>query len=161
MPPLKIKCLLLGILLSGSIFANWCMDIFYETMQEVKVEQWALEDQKQSYWTKRKLLLTMLQELKKPRRVEEIVEFLKDPKKFSRLGGKIPKGAFNWPPGTSFIGKSYRGRSKRSVFLYFRFRLCWNVCGVGASRVRDMFEQGKTFPCIIFIDGPLGAEEQV
>ena len=88
--------------------------------------------------------------------VEEIVEFLKDPKKFSRLGGKIPKGALLiGPPGTGkhFLAKAIAGEANVPFFSISGSDFVEMFVGVGASRVRDMFEQGKKHsPCIIFID---------
>ena len=89
------------------------------------------------------------------REVEEIVEFLKDPKEFSRLGGKIPKIALLiGPPGTgkTLLAKAIAGKQTYHFFLSGSDFVEMFV-GVGASRVRDMFEQGKKHsPCIIFID---------
>jgi cell division protease FtsH len=88
--------------------------------------------------------------------VEEIVEFLKDPKKFSRLGGKIPKGALLiGPPGTgkTLLAKAIAGEASVPFFSISGSDFVEMFVGVGASRVRDMFEQGKKHsPCIIFID---------
>ena len=88
--------------------------------------------------------------------VEEIVEFLKDPKKFSRLGGKIPKGALLiGPPGTgkTLLAKAIAGEANVPFFSISGSDFVEMFVGVGASRVRDMFEQGnKHSPCIIFID---------
>src|SRR5210317_551232 len=88
--------------------------------------------------------------------VEEIVEFSKDPKKFSRLGGKIPKGALLiGPPGTgkTLLAKAIAGEANVPFFSISGSDFVEMFVGVGASRVRDMFEQGKKHsPCIIFID---------
>ena len=88
--------------------------------------------------------------------VEEIVEFLKDPRKFSRLGGKIPKGALLiGPPGTgkTLLAKAIAGEANVPFFSISGSDFVEMFVGVGASRVRDMFEQGKkNSPCIIFID---------
>ena len=88
--------------------------------------------------------------------VEEIVEFLKDPKKFSRLGGKIPKGALLiGPPGTgkTLLAKAIAGEANVPFFSISGSDFVEMFVGVDASRVRDMFEQGKKHsPCIIFID---------
>ena len=88
--------------------------------------------------------------------VEEIVEFLKDPKKFSRLGGKIPKGALLiGPPGTgkTLLAKAIAGEANVPFFSISGSDFVERFVGVGASRGRDMFEQGKKHaPCIIFID---------
>jgi len=88
--------------------------------------------------------------------VEEIVEFLKDPKKFRRLGGKIPKGALLiGPPGTgkTLLAKAIAGEADVPFFTISGSDFVEMFVGVGASRVRDMFEQGKKHaPCIIFID---------
>jgi len=88
--------------------------------------------------------------------VEEIVDFLKDPKKFSRLGGKIPKGALLiGPPGTgkTLLAKAIAGEANVPFFSISGSDFVEMFVGVGASRVRDMFEQGKkNSPCIIFID---------
>jgi cell division protease FtsH len=88
--------------------------------------------------------------------VEEIVEFLKDPKKFSRLGGKIPRGALLvGPPGTgkTLLARAIAGEAAVPFFTISGSDFVEMFVGVGASRVRDMFEQGKkNSPCIIFID---------
>ena len=88
--------------------------------------------------------------------VEEIVEFLKDPKKFSRLGGKIPRGALLvGPPGTgkTLLARAIAGEAGVPFFTISGSDFVEMFVGVGASRVRDMFEQGKKHsPCIIFID---------
>ena len=88
--------------------------------------------------------------------VEEIVEFLRDPKKFSRLGGKIPKGALLiGPPGTgkTLLAKAIAGEANVPFFSISGSDFVEMFVGVGASRVREMFEQGKkNSPCIIFID---------
>ncbi len=88
--------------------------------------------------------------------VEEIVEFLKDPKKFRKLGGKIPKGALLiGPPGTgkTLLAKAIAGEANVPFFTISGSDFVEMFVGVGASRVRDMFEQGKKHaPCIIFID---------
>ncbi|GIR81899.1 MAG: hypothetical protein CM15mP83_6250 [Flavobacteriaceae bacterium] len=87
--------------------------------------------------------------------VQEIVDFLKNPKKYTVLGGKIPKGALLvGPPGTgkTLLAKAVLEKQK-CLFLSFWFGLCRNVCWVGASRVRDLFKQAKDkSPAIIFID---------
>ena len=88
--------------------------------------------------------------------VEEIVEFLKDPKKFSRLGGKIPRGALlGGPPvtGKTLLARAIAGEAGVPFFTISGSDFVEMFVGVGASRVRDMFEQGKkNSPCIIFID---------
>ena len=88
--------------------------------------------------------------------VEEIVEFLRDPKKFSRLGGKIPKGALLiGPPGTgkTLLARAIAGEANVPFFSISGSDFVEMFVGVGASRVRDMFEQGKKHaPCIIFVD---------
>ncbi|HET6764398.1 MAG TPA: AAA family ATPase, partial [Longimicrobiaceae bacterium] len=88
--------------------------------------------------------------------LQEIVEFLKDPKKFSRLGGRIPKGALLvGPPGTgkTLLARAVAGEAGRPFFSMSGSDFVEMFVGVGASRVRDLFEQGKTHaPCIIFID---------
>jgi cell division protease FtsH len=88
--------------------------------------------------------------------LEEIVEFLKDPKKFSRLGGRIPKGALLvGPPGTgkTLLARAVAGEAARPFFSMSGSDFVEMFVGVGASRVRDLFEQGKAHaPCIIFID---------
>ena len=88
--------------------------------------------------------------------VEEIVEFLKNPKKYTSLGGKIPKGALLvGPPGTgkTLLAKAVAGEAKVPFFSLSGSDFVEMFVGVGASRVRDMFEQGKkNSPCIIFID---------
>ena len=88
--------------------------------------------------------------------VQEIVEFLRDPRKFMRLGGKIPKGALLiGPPGTgkTLLAKAIAGEANVPFFTISGSDFVEMFVGVGASRVRDMFEQGKkNAPCIIFID---------
>lgn len=88
--------------------------------------------------------------------VEEIVEFLKDPRKFRRLGGKIPKGALLiGPPGTgkTLLARAIAGEASVPFFTISGSDFVEMFVGVGASRVRDMMEQGKkNAPCIIFID---------
>ena len=88
--------------------------------------------------------------------LEEIVEFLKDPQKFQRLGGKIPKGALLvGPPGTgkTLLARAVAGEAHVPFFTISGSDFVEMFVGVGASRVRDMFEQGKkNAPCIIFID---------
>ena len=86
----------------------------------------------------------------------EIVEFLKDPKKFTRLGGRIPKGVLLMgPPGTgkTLLAKAVAGEAGVPFFTISGSDFVEMFVGVGASRVRDLFEQGKKqAPCIIFID---------
>jgi cell division protease FtsH len=88
--------------------------------------------------------------------LEEIIEFLKDPHKFQRLGGRLPKGALLiGPPGTgkTLLAKAVAGEAGRPFFSMSGSDFVEMFVGVGASRVRDLFEQGKTHaPCIIFID---------
>ncbi len=88
--------------------------------------------------------------------LEEIVEFLKSPQKFQRLGGKIPKGVLLiGPPGTgkTLIARAVAGEAEVPFFTISGSDFVEMFVGVGASRVRDMFEQGrKSAPCIIFID---------
>ena len=88
--------------------------------------------------------------------LEEVVEFLKDPSKFSRLGGKIPRGALLvGPPGTgkTLLARAIAGEANVPFFSISGSDFVEMFVGVGASRVRDMFEQGKkNAPCIIFID---------
>ena len=88
--------------------------------------------------------------------VEEIVEFLRDPRKFRRLGGKIPKGALLIGPtgtGKTLLAKAIAGEASVPFFSISGSDFVEMFVGVGASRVRDMFEQGKkNAPCIIFID---------
>ena len=88
--------------------------------------------------------------------LEEIVEFLKDPAKFQRLGGKIPKGCLLvGPPGTgkTLLARAIAGEAGVPFFTISGSDFVEMFVGVGASRVRDMFEQGKkNSPCIIFID---------
>ena len=88
--------------------------------------------------------------------LEEVVEFLKDPKKFSRLGGKIPRGALLvGPPGTgkTLLARAIAGEAEVPFFTISGSDFVEMFVGVGASRVRDMFDQGKKHaPCIIFID---------
>ena len=88
--------------------------------------------------------------------VEEVVEFLRDPRKFSRLGGKIPRGCLLvGPPGTgkTLLARAIAGEAGVPFFTISGSDFVEMFVGVGASRVRDMFEQGKKHsPCIIFID---------
>ncbi len=88
--------------------------------------------------------------------VEEIIAFLKDPKKFQRLGGRIPKGVLMvGPPGTgkTLLARAIAGEAGVPFFSIAGSDFVEMFVGVGASRVRDLFEQGKKHaPCIIFID---------
>ncbi|MFO1154581.1 MAG: ATP-dependent zinc metalloprotease FtsH [Rhodospirillales bacterium] len=88
--------------------------------------------------------------------LEEIVEFLKDPQKFQRLGGRIPKGCLLvGPPGTgkTLLARAIAGEANVPFFTISGSDFVEMFVGVGASRVRDMFEQGKkSAPCIVFID---------
>ncbi|NQZ01079.1 MAG: ATP-dependent metallopeptidase FtsH/Yme1/Tma family protein [Bdellovibrionales bacterium] len=88
--------------------------------------------------------------------LEEIVQFLKDPKKFTRLGGRIPKGVLLvGPPGTgkTLLGRAVAGEANVPFFTISGSDFVEMFVGVGASRVRDLFEQGKkNAPCLIFID---------
>lgn len=88
--------------------------------------------------------------------VAELVDFLKDPNKFYRLGGKIPRGVLMiGPPGTgkTLLAKAIAGEAKVPFFTISGSDFVEMFVGVGASRVRDMFEQAKKYaPCIIFID---------
>jgi len=88
--------------------------------------------------------------------LEEVVDFLKDPAKFQRLGGKIPKGALLvGPPGTgkTLLARAIAGEAGVPFFTISGSDFVEMFVGVGASRVRDMFEQAKrNAPCIIFID---------
>jgi len=88
--------------------------------------------------------------------VSELVDFLKDPKKFQRLGGRIPKGVLMiGPPGTgkTLLAKAIAGEADAAFFSISGSDFVEMFVGVGASRVRDMFEQArKSTPCLIFID---------
>ncbi|HTV75464.1 MAG TPA: ATP-dependent zinc metalloprotease FtsH, partial [Candidatus Baltobacteraceae bacterium] len=88
--------------------------------------------------------------------VSELVEFLKDPKKFQKLGGRIPKGVLMvGPPGTgkTLLAKAIAGEADASFFSISGSDFVEMFVGVGASRVRDMFDQArKNVPCLIFID---------
>src|SRR5687767_11584341 len=88
--------------------------------------------------------------------LQEIIEFLKDPQKFSRLGGRLPKGVLLiGPPGTgkTLLARAVAGEANRPLFSMSGSDFVEMFVGVGASRVRDLFEQGKAHaPCIIFID---------
>src|SRR5471032_3349525 len=88
--------------------------------------------------------------------VSEVVEFLKDPKKFTKMGGRIPKGILMvGPPGTgkTLLAKAVAGEADVPFFSISGSDFVEMFVGVGASRVRDMFEQGrKSAPCLIFID---------
>ncbi|HET6330599.1 MAG TPA: ATP-dependent zinc metalloprotease FtsH [Holophagaceae bacterium] len=88
--------------------------------------------------------------------LKEIVDFLKDPGKFAKLGGKIPKGVLLvGPPGTgkTLLARAIAGEAKVQFFSISGSDFVEMFVGVGASRVRDLFEQGKkNAPCIIFID---------
>ena len=88
--------------------------------------------------------------------LQEIIEFLKDPQKFTRLGGRLPKGALViGPPGTgkTLLARAVAGEAGRPFFSMSGSDFVEMFVGVGASRVRDLFEQGKAHaPCIIFID---------
>ena len=88
--------------------------------------------------------------------LEEIIEFLKDPQKFSRLGGRLPKGVLLvGPPGTgkTLLARAVAGEAERPFFQMSGSDFVEMFVGVGASRVRDLFDQGKAHaPCIIFVD---------
>ncbi|OQW51326.1 MAG: cell division protein FtsH [Proteobacteria bacterium SG_bin7] len=88
--------------------------------------------------------------------LEEIVSFLKDPKKYTKLGGRIPKGVLLiGPPGTgkTLLGRAVAGEAGVPFFTISGSDFVEMFVGVGASRVRDLFEQGKKHaPCVIFID---------
>ena len=88
--------------------------------------------------------------------LQEIVEFLRDPQKFQRLGGRIPRGVLLvGPPGTgkTLIARAVAGEANVPFFTISGSDFVEMFVGVGASRVRDMFEQAKkNAPCIIFID---------
>ncbi len=88
--------------------------------------------------------------------LKEVIDFLKDPQKFSRLGGRLPKGVLLiGPPGTgkTLLARAVAGEAGRPFFSMSGSDFVEMFVGVGASRVRDLFEQGKTHaPCIIFID---------
>ena len=93
----------------------------------------------------------------KPRKnFDEIVDFLRDPKKFTRLGGRIPKGVLLMgPPGTgkTLLARAIAGEAGVPFFTISGSDFVEMFVGVGASRVRDLFVQGKkNAPCIIFID---------
>ena len=87
---------------------------------------------------------------------KELVEFLKDPRKFQRLGGRIPKGVLMvGPPGTgkTLLAKAIAGEADAAFFSISGSDFVEMFVGVGASRVRDMFDQArKNTPCLIFID---------
>ncbi len=88
--------------------------------------------------------------------LQEIIEFLKDPAKFTKLGGRLPKGCLLvGPPGTgkTLLARAVAGEAARPFFSMSGSDFVEMFVGVGASRVRDLFEQGKAHaPCIIFID---------
>src|SRR5260370_16033930 len=88
--------------------------------------------------------------------LEEIIAFLKDPKKFTKLGGRIPKGVLMMgPPGTgkTLLAKAVAGEAGVPFFSISGSDFVEMFVGVGASRVRDLFGQGKkNAPCIIFLD---------
>jgi len=88
--------------------------------------------------------------------LQEIIEFLRDPQKFTKLGGRLPKGALLvGPPGTgkTLLARAVAGEAGRPFFSMSGSDFVEMFVGVGASRVRDLFEQGKAHaPCIIFID---------
>ena len=88
--------------------------------------------------------------------LQEIIEFLRDPQKFTKLGGRLPKGALLvGPPGTgkTLLANAVAGEAGRPFFSMSGSDFVEMFVGVGASRVRDLFEQGKAHaPCIIFID---------
>jgi cell division protease FtsH len=86
----------------------------------------------------------------------EIIDFLKDPGKYDRLGGKIPRGVLLMgPPGTgkTLLAKAVAGEAKVPFFQHVGASFVEMFVGVGASRVRDLFDQAKkAAPCLIFID---------
>ena len=106
---------------------------------------------------KNKITFDSVAGIEEPREeVQEIIEFLKDPKRFQRLGGRIPKGVLLvGPPGTgkTLLAKAIAGEAEVPFFSISGSDFVEMFVGVGASRMRDMFEQGKkSAPCIIFID---------
>src|SRR5205814_7719028 len=88
--------------------------------------------------------------------LQEIIEFLKEPQKFQKLGGRIPKGVLMMgPPGTgkTLLARAIAGEANVPLFSISGADFVEMFVGVGASRVRDMFEQGKKqTPCVLFID---------
>ena len=88
--------------------------------------------------------------------MKELVDFLKDPQKFQKLGGRIPRGVLLvGPPGTgkTLLAKAIAGEAKVPFFSISGSDFVEMFVGVGAARVRDMFEQAKkSAPCIIFVD---------
>ena len=105
----------------------------------------------------KRLSLTMLTGCEEAKEeVAEIVDFLKDPKRFRKIGGKIPKGVLMvGPPGTgkTLLAKAVAGEADVPFFSISGSDFVEMFVGVGAARVRDMFEQGrKNAPCLIFID---------
>src|SRR5438046_9248528 len=88
--------------------------------------------------------------------LQEMVDFLRDPQKFQKLGGRMPKGVLLiGPPGTgkTLLARAIAGEASVPFFSISASEFVEMFVGVGASRVRDLFEQGKkNAPCIIFID---------
>ncbi|STM80284.1 cell division protein [Escherichia coli] len=101
-------------------------------------------------------MLTLRAATKQKEEVAELVEYLREPSRFQKLGGKIPKGVLMvGPPGTgkTLLAKAIAGEAKVPFFTISGSDFVEMFVGVGASRVRDMFEQAKkAAPCIIFID---------
>ena len=98
------------------------------------------------------MMLQVLRKLKK--KLREVVEFLRDPKKFSRLGGKIPRGCLLvGPPGTgkTLLARAIAGEAGVPFFTISGSDFVEMFVGVGASRVRDMFEQGKNIHPVLFL----------
>ena len=132
------------------LLTYWSLDFLYAS--NARRKRWSngfWKIQKQNYLNEAQGKVTFndvagVEEAKEE--VEEIVEFLKDPKKFSRLGGKIPKGALLiGPPGTgkTLLAKAIAGEANVPFFSISGSDFVEMFVGVGASRVRDMFEQGK------------------
>ena len=132
---------------------------FMRQMQGGRVARWALASRKAKLLTEAHGRVTFedvagVDEAKQD--LEEIVEFLRDPQKFQRLGGKIPRGVLLvGPPGTgkTLLARAVAGEANVPFFTISGSDFVEMFVGVGASRVRDMFEQAKkNAPCIIFID---------
>lgn len=150
----------------GNFIGNWgppifFIFIFYFFMRRARGQKnetlsFGKSRAKLSHQTKKVTFADVAGQDEAKEELQEIVDFLKEPRKFQRLGGKIPKGVLLiGPPGTgkTLIARAVAGEANVPFFSISGSDFVEIFVGVGASRVRDLFEQGKkNAPCIIFID---------